>query len=542
MSRKKNNEPIIIPNVTLEAVAAEGNALAHVEGKVLFVPKCIPGDVVDVQLTRKRKSFMQGFVVKMIKPSPMRVEPFCPHYGICGGCTWQALPYDKQLEFKQQQVEDQLIRIGHLKLPTAPVVKSTPLPFQKGSPLPQNNESSDKKPYIMPIIGSAKTQYYRNKLEYTFSNKRWILDGEDVNTLSDIDRLSLGFHIPQMFSKVLDIKECKLQREPSNAIRLFVKAYAIEHNMSFFDIREHTGLLRNLIIRTSSNGELMTIIVAGACKNDHTATSPASDSSASAAVSATGNNQGKNNTQPPTLSSQEQSALEDLMTATCKKFPEITSMYYVLNDKGNDAIGDSPCIHFSGKEFITEEMEGINFRIGPKSFYQTNSGQAYKLYGVVREFADLKGDEVLYDLYTGTGTIALFLSRQVKKVVGIEYVEEAIADAKVNAASNGITNSAFYAGDMKDVLNAEFIRQNGHPQIIVLDPPRAGIHPSVAQVILDTAPEKIVYVSCNPASQARDLQILASKYEIVAVQPVDMFPHTQHVENVVSMRLKKESE
>ena len=493
MSRKRNTEQIIIPNVTLEAVAAEGNALAHVDGKVLFVPKCIPGDVVDVQLTRKRKSFMQGFVVKMIKPSPMRVEPFCPHYGICGGCTWQALPYDKQLEFKQQQVEDQLIRIGHLKLPTAPA-----LPSQKGS--------------ILPIIGSAKTQYYRNKLEYTFSNKRWILEGEDVNTLSDVERLALGFHIPQMFSKVLDIKECKLQREPSNAIRLFVKAYAIEHNMSFFDIREHTGLLRNLIIRTSSTGELMTILVAGACKN---------------------------NTQPPTLSSSEQSALEDLMTATCKKFPEITSMYYVLNDKGNDAIGDTPCIHFSGKEFITEEMEGIKFRIGPKSFYQTNSEQAYKLYSVVRQFADLKGDEVLYDLYTGTGTIALFLSRQVKKVVGIEYVEEAIADAKINAQANGITNSAFYAGDMKDVLNAEFIRQNGQPQIIVLDPPRAGIHPSVAQVILDTAPEKIVYVSCNPASQARDLQILAAKYEIVAVQPVDMFPHTQHVENVVNLRIKK---
>ena len=494
MSRKRNTEQIIIPNVTLEAVAAEGNALAHVDGKVLFVPKCIPGDVVDVQLTRKRKSFMQGFVVKMIKPSPMRVEPFCPHYGICGGCTWQALPYDKQLEFKQQQVEDQLIRIGHLKLPTAPA-----LPSQKGS--------------ILPIIGSAKTQYYRNKLEYTFSNKRWILDGEDVNTLSDVERLALGFHIPQMFSKVLDIKECKLQREPSNAIRLFVKAYAIEHNMSFFDIREHTGLLRNLIIRTSSTGELMTILVAGACKN---------------------------NTQPPTLSSSEQSALEDLMTATCKKFPEITSMYYVLNDKGNDAIGDTPCIHFSGKEFITEEMEGIKFRIGPKSFYQTNSEQAYKLYSVVRQFADLKGDEVLYDLYTGTGTIALFLSRQVRKVVGIEYVEEAIADAKINAQANGIANSAFYAGDMKDVLNAEFIRQNGQPQIIVLDPPRAGIHPSVAQVILDTAPEKIVYVSCNPASQARDLQILAAKYEIVAVQPVDMFPHTQHVENVVNLRIKKD--
>ena len=492
MSRKRNTEQIIIPNVTLEAVAAEGNALAHVDGKVLFVPKCIPGDVVDVQLTRKRKSFMQGFVVKMIKPSPMRVEPFCPHYGICGGCTWQALPYDKQLEFKQQQVEDQLIRIGHLKLPTAPA-----LPSQKGS--------------ILPIIGSAKTQYYRNKLEYTFSNKRWILEGEDVNTLSDVERLALGFHIPQMFSKVLDIKECKLQREPSNAIRLFVKAYAIEHNISFFDIREHTGLLRNLIIRTSSTGELMTILVAGACKN---------------------------NTQPPTLSSSEQSALEDLMTATCKKFPEITSMYYVLNDKGNDAIGDTPCIHFSGKEFITEEMEGIKFRIGPKSFYQTNSEQAYKLYSVVRQFADLKGDEVLYDLYTGTGTIALFLSRQVKKVVGIEYVEEAIADAKINAQANGITNSAFYAGDMKDVLNAEFIRQNGQPQIIVLDPPRAGIHPSVAQVILDAAPEKIVYVSCNPASQARDLQILAAKYEIVAVQPVDMFPHTQHVENVVNLRIK----
>lgn len=500
MSRNRNKERVIINNVEIEAVAAEGNALAHVDGKVLFVPKCIPGDIVDVQLTRSRKGFMQGNVIKMIKPSPIRVEPFCPHYGVCGGCTWQALPYPKQLEFKQQQVIDQLTRIGRLTLPA-----------------------------VSPILGSEETEGYRNKLEYTFSDRRWILDGEDFEALTDKERLGLGFHIPQMFSKVLDIKECKLQREPSNSIRLFVKKYAVEHGMEFFNIMNHTGLLRNLVIRTSTSGEVMVILVTGACRTED--------------FERTGNAESRRNVtdnrEPGKLTAEELSDCKGLMRAMMSQFPEISSMYYVVNDRGNDSIGDSPCIHFAGTEFITEEMEGIKFRIGPKSFYQTNSRQAYRLYSIVRDFAALKGDEVLYDLYTGTGTIALFLSGRVKKVVGIEYVKEAIEDAKENAKANSVTNSEFIAGDMKDVLNADFIKRHGQPDVIVLDPPRAGIHPAVAQVILAAAPKRIVYVSCNPASQARDLSIMSSMYEITAVQPVDMFPHTQHVENVVALRLKE---
>ncbi|MGM9775020.1 MAG: 23S rRNA (uracil(1939)-C(5))-methyltransferase RlmD [Candidatus Egerieousia sp.] len=482
MSRKRNKERVILQNINIEAVAAEGNGLAHVDGKVLFVPKCVPGDVVDVVLTRKRKGFMQGDVVRLVEPSPIRQTPFCPHYGICGGCTWQALPYEKQLEFKQQQVVDQLTRIGHLTLPE-----------------------------ISPILGSEKTQFYRNKLEYTFSDRRWVFNDEGpIDEMSEEQLLALGFHIPMSFSKVLDIKECKLQREPSNAIRLFVKDYAIKHNLKFFDLYRHTGFLRNLVIRTASNGEVMIILVIGA-----------EEIGGSVADS-------------------ELTEAKKLMDAVMEKFPEVTSAYYVINNKGNDSIADLPATLHSGKEYITEEMEGIRFRIGPKSFYQTNSEQAYRLYSVVREFADLQGDEILYDLYTGTGTIALFLSGKVRKVVGIEYVEEAIEDAKINAKENNIDNAVFYAGDMKDVLNKEFISRNGRPDVIVLDPPRAGIHPSVAQVILDAAPQKMVYVSCNPASQARDLAVLCEKYDILKVRPVDMFPHTQHVENVVLLKLKEQ--
>ncbi|MBO4691829.1 MAG: 23S rRNA (uracil(1939)-C(5))-methyltransferase RlmD [Bacteroidales bacterium] len=480
MSRKRNKEKIIIENVSIEAVAAEGNGLAHIDGKVLFVPKCVPGDVVNVQLTRKRKGFMQGNVIEMVKESPIRQKPFCPHYGICGGCTWQSLPYSKQLEFKQQQVYDQLTRIGHLTLP-----------------------------YLSPILGSEKTQCYRNKLEYTFSDRRWLFDSERFNpdgserSFSPDELCGIGFHIPQMFSKVLDIKECRLQREPSNKIRLFAKDYAIKHNLQFFDLYNHTGLLRNLVVRTASTGEIMVILVIGAKEIGGI------------------------------VSSKEISSVKEMLSAIRENFPEITSLWYVVNNKANDSYNDCPIHLFSGKEFITEQMEDISFRIGPKSFYQTNSEQAYRLYSVVREFADLKGDEVLYDLYTGTGTIALFLAKRVKKVVGIEYVEEAISDAKMNAKENGIKNSVFYAGDMKDVLNEEFIEKNGKPDVIVLDPPRAGIHPSVAQVVLKAAPKRIVYVSCNPASQARDLETLCKNYTISKVQPVDMFPHTQHVENVV---------
>lgn len=478
MSRKRSKERVVLRNIEIESVAAEGNGLAHVDGKVLFVPKCVPGDIVDVVLTRKRKGFMQGDVIELVQPSPIRQAPICPHYGICGGCTWQALPYDKQLEFKQQQVVDQLTRIGRIALPE-----------------------------ISPILGSEKRECYRNKLEYTFSDRRWIFKDEGpVEEMPASELLALGFHIPMSFSKVLDIKECKLQREPSNAIRLFAKRYAVEHGLQFFDLYHHTGFLRNIVIRTSTTGEVMVILVIGTAEVGGT------------------------------VSKNELSEAGKLLDALAGNFPEITSLHYVVNNKGNDSIADLPATHYAGKEYITEEMEGIRFRIGPKSFYQTNSEQAYRLYSVVRDFAGLDGGGILYDLYTGTGTIALFLSRYVRKVVGIEYVEEAIADARINARENGITNSTFYAGDMKDVLNAKFVDANGKPDVIILDPPRAGIHPSVAQVILDTAPEKIVYVSCNPASQARDLSVLCEKYEVVRVQPVDMFPHTQHVENVVLLR------
>ncbi len=481
MSKRRNKERVILQNIEIETVAAEGNGLAHVDGKVLFVPKCVPGDIVDVVLTRKRKGFMQGELLKLVEPSPIRQAPFCPHYGICGGCTWQALPYDRQLEFKQQQVVDQLTRIGHLALPE-----------------------------VSSIIGSGKTRFYRNKLEYTFSDRRWVFDDEGpIEEMPAEKLLALGFHIPMRFSKVLDIKDCKLQREPSNAIRSFVKDYAIAHNLQFFDLYHHTGFLRNLVIRTASNGEVMVILVVG-----------------------TDEIGGE-------LGQAELAEAKRLLDAVIAKFPEVTSAYYVINNKGNDSTSDLPATLYAGKEIITEDMEGLRFRIGPKSFYQTNSEQAYRLYSVVREFADLQGDETLYDLYTGTGTIALFLSGKARKVVGIEYVEEAIEDARMNARENGIGNAVFYAGDMKDVLNKDFIADNGKPDVIVLDPPRAGIHPSVAQVILAAEPKKIVYVSCNPASQARDLSVLCEKYDILKVQPVDMFPHTQHVENVVLLKIKK---
>lgn len=485
MSRKRNKERQIIQNVSIEAVAAEGNGLAHIDGKVLFVPKCVPGDVVDVQLTRSRKGFMQGDMIRMVKESPIRQKPFCPHYGICGGCTWQALPYDKQLEFKQQQVIDQLTRIGHLTLPP-----------------------------ISPILGSERITDYRNKLEFTFSDRRWLFNSERFNPdgtpreFTPEELCGLGFHIPMSFSKVLDIKECRLQKEPSNAIRMFAREYALEHGFRFFDLYNHVGFLRNLMIRSTEDGQFMVNLVIGTQQIGGSPTKHELDDA------------------------------KGLLEALCQKFPEISSTYLIINNKANDSYDGCRMIHVSGKEFITEKMEDITFRIGPKSFYQTNSLQAYRLYSTVRDFAQPKGDEILYDLYTGTGTIALFLSRRVKKVIGIEYVEEAVADARINSRDNGIDNAEFFAGDMKDVLDDEFIRKHGKPDIIVLDPPRAGIHPSVAQVILNAAPDRMVYVSCNPASQARDLEILCSRYNILKVQPVDMFPHTQHVENVVLLKKK----
>jgi 23S rRNA (uracil1939-C5)-methyltransferase len=462
MSRKKVD--LLLENVTIESVAAVGKALAHYEGTVVFVEFAVPGDVVDIKVTKKKKNYMEGFITRIVKPSESRLEPFCSHFGICGGCRWQPLPYPQQLQAKQQQVWDQLVRIGHLQVPE-----------------------------ISPIIGSDKTEFYRNKLEYTFSSKRWILAGEDPNAIPTDELCGLGFHVGKFFDKVLDIKKCYLQRDPSNDIRLFVKKYAIDHQLPFFNIREKSGYLRNMFIRTTEDGNVMVIL---------------------------------------SFFYDEPESRNSMLDAMSEAFPQITSLYYIINSKLNDSISDLDCILYKGDDAIYEHMENLTFKIGPKSFYQTNTLQAYKLYSVVRQFAGLTGNEIVYDLYTGTGTIAQFVSAKASKVIGIEYVPEAIEDAKINASNNGITNCDFFAGDMKDILNDNFIAEHGRPDVIILDPPRCGIHPDVAKVILNSAPEKIVYVSCNPASQARDLALLAEKYDITDVQPVDMFPHTQHVENV----------
>ena len=467
MSRKKQD--IILENVLIESVAAEGKALARVDGTVLFVPFAVPGDVVDVKVTKKKKNYMEGYILRIVTPSEHRLEPFCSHFGVCGGCKWQPLPYSMQLQAKQQQVYDQLVRIGHLEVPE-----------------------------ISPIIPSDKTVYYRNKLEFTFSRRRWIFADEDPDSMPDEERCGLGFHVGKFFDKVLDIKQCYLQKDPSNSIRLFIRDYALEHGLEFFDIREHTGFLRNMFIRTSESGSVMLIIC---------------------------------------FYHEDAEARTALLDAVSAAFPQITSLYYVINGKANDSISDQECILYKGEEAIYEYMEGLKFKIGPKSFYQTNTGQAYKLYSVAREYAGLTGNETVYDLYTGTGTIAQFVSSKARKVIGIEDVPEAIADAKENARANGISNCDFYAGDMKDILTDGFVEQHGRPDVVILDPPRAGIHPDVANVILNAEPKRIVYVSCNPASQARDLAILSSKYTITAVQPVDMFPHTHHVENVVRLDL-----
>ncbi len=470
MGRKKQD--IVLENIEIESVAAEGKAIARVGGAVLFVQFAVPGDIVDVKVTKKKKNYMEGFILRMVRPSAHRLEPFCSHFGICGGCKWQPLPYEMQLQAKQQQVYDQLVRIGHLDVPE-----------------------------IQPIAGSEKTVGYRNKLEFTFSNRRWIEAGEDPESISPEDRVGLGFHVGRFFDKVLDIKKCYLQPEPSDAIRLFIRKYAVEHGLAFFDIRNHQGFLRNMIIRNNLKGDVMLILC---------------------------------------FYHEDEKARTALLDAVAGEFPRIRSLWYVINGKANDSIADQECILYKGEDAIYEEMEGLRFKIGPKSFYQTNSLQACKLYGITREFADLHGGETVYDLYTGTGTIAQFVSGKASKVIGIEYVPEAIADARINAANNGITNCEFFAGDMKDVLTDNFIAVHGKPDVIILDPPRAGIHPDVAKVILNAAPRRIVYVSCNPASQARDLAILCEKYRITAVRPVDMFPHTHHVENVVALEAVSE--
>ena len=455
----------LLENIEIQKIAAEGKSIAYVDEKVLFVPNTVPGDIVDVQVTRKRKSFLEGFVVRTRKESILRTQPFCPHFGICGGCKWQNLPYEKQTEFKQQEIIDNLKRIGKVEL--------------------QN---------IHPIIGSAHTQYYRNKLEFTFSDKRF-LTREEIGQATDITRTpAAGFHVPGLFDKVVDIETCYLQGSPSNEIRNFIKQYAIKKGLTFYNIREQHGFLRTLIIRTASTGEVMVILAFG---------------------------------------EEDQTERKNLLDALINEFPQITSLMYVINEKQNDSLTDQEIIRYKGRDHIFEEMEGLKFKIGPKSFYQTNSEQAYNLYSKTRELAGLNGGETVYDLYTGTGTIANFIARQAQKVIGIEYVPEAIEDAKVNSELNGIANTLFYAGDMKDVLNSDFIALHGHPDVIITDPPRAGMHPDVVQTILNAAPERIVYVSCNSATQARDLQLMDTAYKVMAVQPVDMFPHTHHVENIV---------
>ena len=473
MGRRKK-EDITLQNIRIEAVAAEGKALARVDGTVLFVPFAVPGDLVDVRVTRKKSNYMEGYILRVVEPSNRRLEPFCEHFGICGGCKWQPLPYEMQLAAKQQQVWDQLVRIGHLEIPE-----------------------------IMPIIPSEQTVFYRNKLEYSFSSKRWILEGEDPDAIPQGQRQGLGFHVGRFFDKVLDIRKCWLQKEPSNAIRLFVRDYALSHGLPFYDIRSNQGFLRNMFIRSNDAGDFMVTLCFGY---------------------------------------EDSEARHGLLDALSEAFPQIVSLYYVVNTKLNDSISDQICVLYKGTDAIYEIMEGLRFKIGPKSFFQTNSAQAYRLYSVVRDFAAPTGSETIYDLYTGTGTIAQFISTKAGKVVGIEYVPEAVADARINAEANGISNCEFLCGDMKDVLTEEFLQTHGHPDVIILDPPRAGIHPDVAKVILAAAPEKIVYVSCNPASQARDLSILSTEYEITHVQPVDMFPHTQHVENVCRLvrRIKPE--
>ncbi len=454
----------LLENIEIKKIAAEGKSIAYVDEKVLFVPNTVPGDIVDVQVTRKRKSFLEGFVVNVRKYSDIRTEPFCSHFGICGGCKWQNLPYPLQIEYKQQEVVDNLQRIGKVELPE-----------------------------VSPIIGSPKTTYYRNKLEYTFCNKRF-LTREEIANGQDIDRTpAVGFHVPGLFDKVIDIQTCYLQAEPSIGVRNFIRDYAIKHQLSFYDIREQAGFLRTLIVRTSSTGEVMVIV---------------------------------------TFGEENREAREDLLNALVEQFPEITSLMYVINEKMNDTITDQEVICFHGNDHIFEQMEDLKFKIGPKSFYQTNSEQAYNLYSKTRELAGLTGKEIVYDLYTGTGTIANFIARKAQKVVGIEYVPEAIEDAKVNSAINNIHNTLFYAGDMKDVLNDEFIHRHGHPDVIITDPPRAGMHKDVVDTILKAAPDRIVYVSCNSATQARDLALMDADYKVMAVQAVDMFPHTHHVENI----------
>lgn len=487
MARKRKPLPLL-ENITIEAVAAEGKCITRVDDQVIFVPFCVPGDVVDLQVVKKKHKYCEAKVVRFIKKSDVRQEPMCEHFGICGGCKWQNLPYEEQIKAKQKQVEDQLTRIGKIELPE-----------------------------FRPIMGSVKTQEYRNKIEFGCSNKRWFTSEElaqlpqkEDDTVTSLKERhaqnAIGFHITGAFDKIYPIKKCWLMDDLCNEIRNFVFEYADSHNYTFYDLREQHGLLRDMMIRNSNTGEWMLVFQFHYDEEGD-----------------------------------EQRALE-LMQQVADKFPQITSLMYVDNQKGNDTINDLDLILFKGNDHIFELMEDLKFKVGPKSFYQTNTEQAYHLYCVAREFANLTGNELVYDLYTGTGTIANFVAHKAKKVIGIEYVPEAIEDAKVNSQVNNIENTLFYAGDMKDILTNDFIAQHGRPDVIITDPPRAGMHPDVVNVILNAAPNRIVYVSCNPATQARDLQLMDDHYKVAAVQPVDMFPHTPHVENVVLLEKRSDAE
>ena len=464
MSRKKNQKTLF-ENVEITDIAAEGMAMGHYDGMVAFVPLAIPGDVVNIEGKIKHKRYIEGRVVNYVKLSDKRIEPFCQHFGTCGGCKWQILPYDMQIAWKQKQVVDNLTRIGHLELPE-----------------------------ISPILGSKKTREYRNKLEFAFSPLRWLTPEQLQDT--SIEQRSLGYHLPRFFDKVVDIHECPLMPAPVDEIRNKLKQFAIDNNISFYHQREHTGLLRNVVIRNSNTGGLMVILI---------------------------------------VSEDDKQKISLVLDFLKKEIPQITSLMYMINNKLNDSYSDLPAFLYAGDDHIIGEMNGLRFKIGPNSFYQTNTDQATVLYGVAKEFAELTGNEVVYDLYTGTGTIACFVADKASKVIGIEYVEDAIADAKVNAQMNNLSNLDFFAGDMKDVLTDKFIAEHGAPDVIITDPPRSGMHPDVVQTILNANPKRIIYVSCNPATQARDLAMMSQQYRIAKVQPVDMFPQTHHVENVVQL-------
>lgn len=459
----------VIEKLEITGISAEGKSVARHDKQVIFVQNGAPGDVVDVRIVGKQKKFLEAEITHFHQYSSDRVEPFCEHFGICGGCKWQHINYAAQLKHKHEHVSHNLHKLSKAELPE-----------------------------LMPIKGSEKTSFYRNKLEFTFSNMRW-LTREEIEQNNELSRNALGFHIPKRFDKILEINKCWLQKDPSNAIRIAVKAYAEENGLTFFDLKDQKGLLRNLIIRTSTTGDLMVIVQ---------------------------------------FFYNDQKVINGLLNFIKTSFPEITSLLYIINEKQNETFYDLPVINFHGEDFMHEEMDGLKFRIGPKSFYQTNSEQAFELYKVVKEFAGLSGNEVVYDLYTGTGTIANFIARDAQKVIGVESVEDATKDARINSKINGINNTTFIAGDMKDMINDDFVRKYGKPEVIITDPPRAGMHPKVVEMLNRIKPKKLVYVSCNPATQARDLELLSEAFDVQKIQPVDMFPQTHHVENVMLLTAK----